>query len=144
MNLVLLFSAVSWAIAQVLKVLIMLVWKRELDIHYLLSSGGMPSSHSATICACATSTGLVCGFGSASFGIAAVLAFIVMYDAANVRKETGEQAKILNYMMEHWAEMKPEVFGKELKELIGHTPMQVLVGGALGVAIAVAGYLLLG
>lgn len=146
MNLVLLLSALSWAVAQVLKVLIMLVWKGELNIQRILSSGGMPSSHSATVCACAASTGMTCGFSSAPFGIAAILAFIVMYDAANVRRETGEQSKVLNYIMENWSESerKPEFFGRELKELIGHTPLQIFVGALLGVAIAVAGCMLAG
>ena len=68
-----------------------------------------------------------------------MIAIVVMYDAANVRKAAGEQAKILNYMMDHWSEMKPELFGKELKELLGHTPMQVVMGALLGVAIGLLG-----
>lgn len=141
MNLVLLLSALSWAAAQTLKVVVVLAWKRKLDMHYILSGGGMPSSHSATVCACAATTGLTTGFTSATFAVATVMAFIVMYDAANVRKETGEQAKILNYMMEHWNEMtSEEIFSKELKELIGHTPIQVFAGAVLGVAIGVIGY----
>ena len=67
------------------------------------------------------------------------LAIVVMYDAANVRKAAGEQAKILNYIMDHWTEMKPALFGKELKELLGHTPFQVLMGGVLGVAVGLFG-----
>ena len=74
-----------------------------------------------------------------AFTVAAVVAIVVMYDAANVRKAAGEQAKILNYIMEHWSEMKPAIFGKELKELLGHTPFQVLMGGLLGVAIGLVG-----
>lgn len=144
MNLVLLLSAISWATAQFLKVLIELVWKRELNIHYILSGGGMPSSHSATVCACALTTGLTCGFSSAVFAVATVVAFIVMYDAANVRKETGEQAKVLNYVMENWPDLKPDLFGQELKELIGHTPFQVMVGAVLGLAIASIGYVIAG
>ena len=62
-----------------------------------------------------------------------------MYDAANVRKAAGEQAKILNYIMEHWTEMKPALFGKELKELLGHTPFQVLMGGLLGIGVGLLG-----
>lgn len=139
MNLVLLLSVIAWAVAQILKVIVVLVAKKKLDIHYILSGGGMPSSHSATVCACAASTGMVVGVQSPAFGIAAIMAFIVMYDAANVRKETGEQAKILNYMMEHWNEMKPELFGKELKELIGHTPIQVFAGALLGIFIGLFG-----
>ena len=64
-----------------------------------------------------------------------------MYDAANVRKAAGEQAKILNYIMEHWTEMKPAIFGKELKEFLGHTPFQVLMGGLLGISCRIAGRL---
>ena len=139
MNWVLLLSAIAWAIAQILKVIVVLVVKRKLDIHYILSGGGMPSSHSATVCACATSVGVIMGPQSVMFAVATIMAFIVMYDAANVRKETGEQAKILNYMMEHWNEMKPELFGKELKELIGHTPVQVFAGAALGILVGLVG-----
>ena len=74
------------------------------------------------------------------FAIAAVMAVVVMYDAFNVRRETGEQAKILNYMMEHWAQMKPEeIFDKALKELIGHTPLQVFMGALLGIAVGWGG-----
>lgn len=141
MNRVLLISGFSWAAAQVIKVIVELICNRALNIRRIMSSGGMPSSHSATVCACACAAGLECGFTSATFGIACVLAFIVMYDAANVRRETGQQSKILNYMMENWAE-KPDLFARQLKELIGHTPLQVFVGAVLGVVIAVLGHIL--
>ena len=68
-----------------------------------------------------------------------LVAIVVMYDAANVRKAAGEQAKILNYIMEHWTEMKPAIFGKELKEFLGHTPFQVLMGGLLGISVGLLG-----
>ena len=71
--------------------------------------------------------------------ISVVLALIVMYDAANVRKETGNQAKVLNYMMENWANNKPELFAKDLKELIGHTWLQVVMGAILGVIVGLVG-----
>ena len=138
-NLILILSAASWATAQVLKVVIQLLTKKRLDWRRIWGSGGMPSSHSAFVCACAASTGMLYGFSSPLFAIAAVIAIVVMYDAANVRKAAGEQAKILNYMMDHWSEMKPELFGKELKELLGHTPMQVVMGALLGVAIGLLG-----
>jgi len=139
-NLVLLLAIIGWAAAQFLKVVVVLICERKIDWRYLFRSGGMPSSHSATVCACATATALITGIDSVAFAISAVFAFIVMYDAANVRKETGEQAKILNYMMEHWNEMKPEMFSKELKELIGHTPLQVLCGALLGILVGLVGY----
>ena len=138
-NLILVLSAAAWAIAQVLKVVVVLIQKRRLDFRQILSSGGMPSSHSAFVCACASTTGSLYGWSSALFALSAVLAIVVMYDAANVRKAAGEQAKILNYMMEHWMEMKPELFGKELKELLGHTPFQVFAGAVLGIAVGLIG-----
>ncbi len=136
---VLLIAVAAWAIAQVLKLLISVAVYRKFDITYLTTGGGMPSSHSALVCATAVSCGMSAGFDSPVFAVAAVLAFIVMYDAAHVRRETGEQAKILNYIMRNWAEFRPEDFERELKELIGHTPLQVAVGAVLGVAVGLAG-----
>ena len=134
-NLILNLAILAWAIAQGLKIIITFWTKKKLDWHYLVASGGMPSSHSAFVCACAAAVGYMYGWGSPLFSIAAVVAIVVMYDAANVRKAAGEQAKILNYIMDHWTEMKPALFGKELKELLGHTPFQVIMGGLLGVAV---------
>ena len=138
-NFILILSAAPWATAQVLREVIQLVTKRRLDWRRIWGSGGMPSSHSAFVCACAASTGNLYGFSSALFAIAAVVAIVVMYDAANVRKAAGEQAKILNYMMNHWSEMKPALFSKELKELLGHSPLQVIMGALLGIAIGLLG-----
>lgn len=140
-NLILVLAGVAWAVAQVLKGIMSLVRLHRLDFRQLVSSGGMPSSHSAFVCACASSTGALYGWSSPLFAIAAVLAIVVMYDAANVRKAAGEQAKILNYMMEHWMEMRPALFGKELKELLGHTPVQVFAGALLGIATGLLAYL---
>ena len=129
----------TWAIAQVLKFVITLISQGKLDWRHILSSGGMPSSHSAFVCACAAAMGYMYGWASPVFTISAVVAIVVMYDAANVRKAAGEQAKILNYIMEHWTEMKPAIFGKELKEFLGHTPFQVLMGGLLGISVGLLG-----
>ena len=139
-NLILNLSILAWAAAQLLKLLITLVTERRWDWKHILSSGGMPSSHSSTVCAMASSVAYLYGFDSPLFALAAVLAIVVMYDAFNVRRETGEQAKILNYMMEHWNQMKPEeLFDKALKELIGHTPLQVFIGALLGIAMGWGG-----
>ena len=138
-NLILNLSILAWALAQILKFVVTLVTKRKLDFRHILSSGGMPSSHSAFVCACAASMGYIYGWASPVFTISAVVAIVVMYDAANVRKAAGEQAKILNYIMDHWTEMKPALFGKELKELLGHTPIQVFMGGVLGIAVGLVG-----
>ncbi len=138
-NLILNLAILAWAMAQALKVVVILMTEGKLNWHLFLSGGGMPSSHSAFVCACATSTGLVMGWDSALFAVTSVFSLVVMYDAANVRHAAGEQAKILNYMMDHWTEMRPEIFGKQLKELLGHTPLQVLFGALLGIAIGVLG-----
>ena len=99
-------------------------------------AGGMPSSHSATVCAMVVATGRYCGVSSPTFAIAAVLSIIVMYDAMGVRYETGEQAKLLNRMFNEWVDQGFGQFqlphGKKLKEMVGHTPIEVLTGAALG------------
>ena len=139
-NLILNLSILAWALAQGIKFIITLITKRKLDWRHILSSGGMPSSHSAFVCACAASMGYMYGWTSPVFTISAVVAIVVMYDAANVRKAAGEQAKILNYMMTHWTQMKPEeLFDRALKELIGHTPLQVFMGALLGIAVGWGG-----
>lgn len=142
-NIILSMSILAWAAAQVLKVVVVLIQEGRVDWHMILSGGGMPSSHSAFVCACACSTGFTCGFSSPIFALAAAFAFIVMYDAANVRHAAGEQAKILNYIMDNWTEMRPEFFVAHLKELLGHTPLQVFFGALLGIAIGASGCWLL-
>ena len=139
LNLILLLAVIAWASAQVLKFIIDAIMNRRFDIKYLFTGGGMPSSHSSFVCACATAVGYKAGTDSVAFAIAVVVALVVMYDAANVRKETGEQAKILNYMMENWEAGKPDLFGEDLKELIGHTWLQVAMGALLGILIGVLG-----
>lgn len=139
-NLIINLAFLAWATAQILKLLVTLVMDRRWDWQHILSSGGMPSSHSACVCACAAGTGYLYGLDSAIFAIAAVMAAVVMYDAFNVRQETGKQARVLNYIMENWPQMKPEeIFDKALKELVGHTPLQVLMGALLGIAIGWGG-----
>ena len=138
-NQVLVLSACSWALAQVLKFLLSAITNRKCELYYLLTGGGMPSSHSSFVCTCATCTAILTGVDSVTFAISVVLALVVMYDAANVRKETGEQAKVLNYIMENWGSQKPELFAEELKELIGHTWLQVGAGLVLGILVGVVG-----
>ncbi|MFG6350847.1 MAG: divergent PAP2 family protein [Oscillospiraceae bacterium] len=142
-NKILVLAVAAWAVAQVLKFLISMAVYHKFDINYLITSGGMPSSHSALVCSCATATAVDVGIQSPMFAIAVVLAFIVMYDAAHVRRETGEQAKVLNYIMRNWNEVKPEEFEDELKELIGHTPLQVAIGAVLGVTVGILGGLVI-
>lgn len=138
-NLILNLAILAWAIAQILKFIVVMVTEGRMNWRYMLSSGGMPSSHSAFVCACASSVAYLYGWSSPLFSIAAVVAVVVMYDASNVRRAAGEQAKILNYIMGHWTQMKPAMFGRELKELLGHTPLQVLMGALLGIAMGWGG-----
>ena len=135
MNPVLFFAVTSWLIAQILKVIINLVIQKELDLKILISSGGMPSSHSALVCSCAATIGELDGLHSTTFALAAVLSLVVMYDACNVRRAAGEQAKILNRIVDHWEELFPAMVGKDLKELLGHTPFQVFMGALLGLLV---------
>ncbi|RGZ00910.1 divergent PAP2 family protein [Clostridium sp. AM58-1XD] len=137
-NQVLVSSIVGWTVAQVLKTIIDLSLNKSFSAERLVGSGGMPSSHSATVCALTTSAGLVYGVGSFQFAICFVLASVVMYDAMGVRREAGKQAKLLNLILEQdFFKLDNEAFQQRLKELIGHTPLQVLAGAILGVIVAV-------
>lgn len=134
-NRILNVSIIAWFVAQALKVVITLIVKKRFDFKRIWGGGGMPSSHAAFVTACATAVGKLYSTSSPYFAVAAALAIVVMYDASNVRRAAGEQAKILNYMMEHWDEATPEIFGKELKEFLGHTPIQVFFGALLGICV---------
>lgn len=138
-NAVFLSAASGWLIAQILKTLIHMFFSKKFVAERLIGSGGMPSSHSATVCALATSACIIYGVESFEFAISLILALIVMYDAMGVRRETGIQAKLINEMMVAFAEMgKKELSPDEkLKEFVGHTPLQVLAGAILGILIAV-------
>ena len=133
-NRVLIAAFVAWVIAQLSKTIYELIRYRKLRFNRLVSSGGMPSSHSALVSSLATATGRLSGIDSAAFAIAFVLAAIVMYDAAGVRRAVSLQARILNQMIDEAFQGKPFA-EKRLRELIGHTPTQVIVGGLLGVGI---------
>ena len=135
-----LMSAVAgWVVAQVLKTLLDISLNRSFNPERLVGSGGMPSSHSATVCGLATAAGLQYGVGSFEFSICFTLAAVVMYDAIGVRQETGKQAKVLNRLLfEDLLKLDSVVLQEKLKEYEGHTPIQVLAGAILGILIAVA------
>jgi len=133
-NRILLAAFFAWVIAQVSKTIYELIRQRKLVVSRLVSSGGMPSSHSALVTGLATATGRVMGLSSATFAITVVLASIVMYDAAGVRRAVSIQARIINQMVDEAFQGHP-MAEKRLRELIGHTPIQVLVGGLLGIGI---------
>lgn len=123
-------------LAQVIKCVLHLIVKRNLDLRLFTTTGGMPSSHSAGVMGLSTTVGLLRGFDSIEFAIALGYAFIVMYDAAGVRRAAGKQAACLNkIIMDLYKQDLVEAGGK-LKELLGHTPMQVLIGAIFGIAYA--------
>ncbi len=138
-NIVLICAISGWALAQIIKTILYAVTSKSFRGERLLGAGGMPSSHSATVCALSTSALIIYGLDSFEFTICAVIAFITMYDAMGVRRETGNQAKVINDMMESFKRMSDESLSddEKLKELIGHTPLQVAVGAVLGVIVAV-------
>lgn len=136
-NKVLIIPICSWAIAQLLKMIIVLIQKKQFDLRYLVISGGMPSAHSAVVTSLATSVALTQGLGSAAFGISAMLALIVMYDAAGVRQSVGKQSVVLNRIIHELKLRRPRIeLERDLREFIGHTSFQVIVGGLLGVVVA--------
>ena len=120
-----------WAIAQIIKVIIGVVTEKRFNFRWFVGTGGMPSSHAAGVTALATTCGIQEGFQSAAFAIAAVFAIVTMFDAQGVRRSTGQQAVILNHILDNMYEGRLEA--DRLKELIGHTPAQVLAGCLLGI-----------
>ena len=137
-NQVFVSAALGWLVAQVLKTLIHLILTKRFVVERMVGSGGMPSCHSATVCGLATAAGIKYGGGSFEFAIAVLLSIIVMYDAMGVRRETGKQGQVLNEMMEIFTNMGKQISPEaKLKELVGHTPLQVLMGAVLGIIIAV-------
>ncbi|MDJ0591104.1 MAG: divergent PAP2 family protein [Pleurocapsa sp. MO_226.B13] len=135
-NQILMVALLACITAQGLKLVIDLIKSRKLNVTYLLSPGGMPSAHSALVGALATSVGLTKGWSSSEFAIACLFAIIVMYDAAGVRQAAGKQARILNQLVDELFQEEHNFNEERLKELLGHTPFQVLVGLSLGISIA--------
>ena len=138
-NQVLVSAVTGWVAAQFLKTLIDFALNKSFNAERLVGSGGMPSSHSATVCGMTTAAMLKYGTGSFEFAISFVLSMIVMYDAIGVRRETGKQAKLLNsILMENPLKLNAEVLQEKLKEYVGHTPLQVMAGALLGIVLALA------
>ena len=134
-NFVLVSAIIAWFVAQFLKVVVTLFKEKQFKPRVLLFSlGGMPSSHSATVCALFTAAAMKFGFNSFEFAISAVLAMVVMTDAMGVRWQTGEQSKVINKIVKQLFGGNPEEAGTALKELVGHTPFQVFMGAIVGVA----------
>lgn len=133
-NEVLMAAILAWALAQFFKIISWAFVSRELNFKRLVEPGGMPSSHSAFVTSLCTGIGIHEGFDSTMFALAAVFAVIVMYDASGVRRAAGKQARVLNSIIEDLN--RKELHPERLRELLGHTPFEVLVGAALGVLVA--------
>ncbi len=131
-NHVLLVSLVAWLIAQTLKVLIHLLLERRLDLWRLVSMGGMPSSHSALVSAVATGIGIEDGVRSTTFALSVIFASVVMYDAAGIRQAVSAQARILNRLLDEYFKHQ-RVDEVRLRELLGHTRIEVFFGALLGI-----------
>lgn len=134
-NKVFMVALVAWAVAQTSKVIILLITTKKLDFGRLVGSGGMPSSHSAFVTSLSTGIGLIYGWESPVFAVALAFSLVVMYDAAGVRRSAGKQAEILNIIIIEVIEHKG-LKEERLKELIGHTPIEVFAGAILGIIIA--------
>ncbi|AFY65835.1 divergent PAP2 family protein [Geitlerinema sp. PCC 7407] len=135
-NRTLLVALLACLIAQVLKVIVEFARHGKVNLRALVETGGMPSAHSALVTALATGVGLSVGWASNEFAVALIFAIIVMYDAAGVRQAAGKQAKILNQIIDEVFRDEYQFNEDRLKELLGHTPVQVIIGSMLGVAIA--------
>ena len=134
-NRVILAALLAWAIAQGLKVILTLILSRKFDTTRIFGSGGMPSSHSALVCAMLMVIGFNEGFDSAVFALAFCFAGVVMYDAAGVRRSTGKNAAVLNHLLDSLIGDGYPFNEERLKELVGHTPIQVLAGALLGILV---------
>jgi acid phosphatase family membrane protein YuiD len=130
----LLAPLLAWAIAQVTKVILTSMRQRRLNLRVLAETGGMPSSHSAIVMGLTSAVGRINGVTSAVFAVALILSLVVMYDAAGVRRAAGRQAAVLNRLVEDLVHMRG-IQEDRLRELLGHTPVEVLVGAMIGVVV---------
>ena len=134
-NKIVMIAFIAWILNQSLKLILFYVTEKRWDIRRFTGAGGMPSTHSALSICVATTIGIKEGWESPLFALAIVIAFIIMADAAGVRRETGRQAKVLNkIILEFFKEIK--IKDKRLKELVGHTPFEVIVGAFMGIVMA--------
>ena len=125
----------AWFLAQLIKVALELVLLRKWDPGRFVSSGGMPSSHSSLVVACTTAIGKLYGVHDPIFAVSAIMGEIVMYDACNVRRSAGDTARLVNQILAHVEKLTAEDFAEDLKEVMGHTPLQVLMGAVLGFGV---------
>ena len=138
-NYIFLTSLAAWTIAQTIKVALGVIRERRFNFRWFVGTGGMPSSHAASVSSLSTSVGITYGFDSALFAITLGFTLIVMFDAQSLRYSSGKQAEILNKMLDdiYWKRKLDEA---RVKEFLGHTPIQVFVGAALGIVVSLLLY----
>ena len=128
-------ALLSWFLAQLCKVVLDLILERKFVVSRFVSSGGMPSSHSALVVSCTTAIAKTSGIASPLFALSVVFSAVVMYDACNVRRSAGDTAKIVNKLLQHVEKMTAQEVADDLKIIMGHTPLQVVVGAVLGLIV---------
>lgn len=132
----LVIAATAWIVAGILKTIIDFIINKKLSLSRVMGAGGMPSSHTSTVVALAIAVAHKDGVAESTFAIAVIFMIIVIHDAIGVRLETGKQAKVLNKMIFESETFKDLDFEKKLKEYVGHTPLQALVGALVGATVA--------
>jgi uncharacterized protein len=135
-NRILMIALFACLLAQLLKAIVAVIQHGKIDVRAMIGTGGMPSAHSALVTALAMGVGQTAGWASGEFAIAFCFAIIVMYDAAGVRQAAGKQARILNQILDELFHEHPTFNEDRLKELLGHTPVQVIAGSILGIAVS--------
>jgi len=138
-NQIFLTVLMAWLLAQTIKVIIGVIREKRFNFRWFVGTGGMPSSHAATVSALAASVGFTFGFSSPFFAMAFFFAFIIMFDAQGVRRQSGQQAEALNKIIED-IYLQRGIKQERLMELLGHTPIQVFIGAAIGVIVAIISY----
>ena len=128
-------GVLAWFLAQLVKVILDAVLLGKMEWKRFFSSGGMPSSHSALVVAVAAAIGKIDGTGGPLFALAVIMSAVVMYDACNVRRSAGDTARLVNKLLEHMEKLTAEDLAENLREVMGHTPLQVLVGALLGLGV---------
>ncbi|MBF0330921.1 MAG: divergent PAP2 family protein [Candidatus Omnitrophica bacterium] len=138
-NKIFIITVSVWIIGQGIKMIINILRGKRFNFRWFIGTGGMPSSHAAGVAALATSCGLEYGFDSGMFALAAVFAMVTMFDAQGVRRQSGQQAEVMNKVLDdmYW---NKQVGVERVKEFVGHTPVQVFVGSVLGFSLAVLFY----
>ena len=134
---IILSAIIANFLAQIYKFIVFIIVNKQINFKRLFQTGGMPSSHSSFMMAMTTSTGIIAGFNSVAFAIALTISFVVMYDAAGLRRAVGKQASVLNQIVAEIFSEHPHLSTQKFKELLGHTPFEVLVGAILGIAVAI-------